>query len=182
MIAYTRATIRRRQGTGSEANNYSPRMETTSYKHQASIVIDRTAEDLYDIVADVSNMGRWSPVCTGGSYDDESGEWFTGTNAIGDQTWETRCRVVSSERGREFAFVNHGIEGRIEMVRWSFEFHPLDDGCTEVTQSWSVLPTYAEGLGVDEASAVGVLDMMKDLAVPGIPETLAALKADAEGG
>jgi hypothetical protein len=154
-------------------------VDTASYQHQTSTIIDRGADDLYDIVADVSNMGRWSPVCTGGSYDDDS-EWFTGTNAMGDQTWETRCRVVVADRGREFAFVNHGLEGRFEMVRWGFRFRPLDGGETEVTQSWEVLPTYAEGLGVDEASAVGVLDMMKDLAVPGMPETLAALKADAE--
>ena len=51
-----------------------------------------------------------------------------------------------------------------------------------MTQSWEVLPDYAEGLGCGEASAIGVFDMMKDLAVPGMPETLAGLKADAESG
>ncbi len=100
---------------------------------------------------------------------------------MGEGTWETRCRVVSAERGREFAFVNHGLEGRVPMVRWGFRFTPADAGGTEVTQSWEVLPTYAEGLGVDEESAVGVLDMMRDLALQGMPDTLAALKADAEG-
>ena len=57
-------------------------MDTSSYQHEASIVIDREAEDLYDLGADVSNMGRWSPVCTGGSYDDD-GEWFTGSELLG---------------------------------------------------------------------------------------------------
>jgi Polyketide cyclase / dehydrase and lipid transport len=61
-------------------------MDTSRYRNEASIVIECPAEDLYDLVADVSQMGRWSPVCTGGSYDDD-GEWFTGTNAIGDSTW-----------------------------------------------------------------------------------------------
>src|SRR5690606_29741621 len=97
-----------------------------------------------------------------------------------DSTWETRCRVVVAERGREFTFVNHGLEGRIEMVRWSFRVRPIDESTTEVTQAWEVLPTYAEGLGVDEESARGVLDMMRDMAVQGMPETLRALKADAE--
>lgn len=154
-------------------------VDTSAYSHDVSVVIDCDAETLYDTVADVSNMGRWSPVCTGGVYD-EDGEWFTGFNAVGEGTWETRCRVVVADRGREFAFVNHGLEGRMEMVRWSYSFRPLDDGGTEVTQSWAVLPTYAEGLGVDEDSAIGVLDMMKDLALSGMPETLAALKADVE--
>jgi hypothetical protein len=154
-------------------------MDTSSYRNEASIVIDRDANELYDLVADVARMGRWSPVCTGGTYD-EDGEWFTGTNAMGDSTWETRCRVVVAERGREFTFVNHGLEGRVEMVRWGFRFRPLDGSGTEVTQTWEVLPDYAEGLGVDEASATGVLDMMRDMAVQGMPESLVSLKADAE--
>ena len=153
-------------------------MDTTEYRHQESIRIDRSPEELYDLVADVSRMGRWSPVCTGGQYDDD-GEWFTGTNAMGDSKWETRCRVVAAERGREFAFINHGLEGRLEMVRWGFSFRPADGG-TEVTQTWEVLPDYGDGLGLDEAGTVAVLDMMKGAALQGMPETLAALKADAE--
>ena len=68
-------------------------MDTAAYRHQESIRIDRSPDELFDLISDVSRMGRWSPVCTGGSYD-EDGEWFTGTNAMGDSTWETRCRVV----------------------------------------------------------------------------------------
>ena len=156
-------------------------MDVSSYQHEASIVIERSAVDLYDLVADVSRMGEWSPVCTGGRYDD-GGDWFTGTNQLGDATWETRCRVVTADRGTEFAFVNCGLDGGHELVRWGFRFRPLADARTEVTQTWSVQPTYAEGLGVDEESALGVLEMMKGLALPGMPETLAALKADAEAG
>ncbi len=154
-------------------------MDTSKYRNKVSVVVERPAGELYDMVADVSNMGRWSPVCTGGSYDDD-GEWFTGTNDLNGSTWETRCRVEVAEPGQRFTFVNHGLEGSVEMVRWGFEFEPLDDQTTKVTQSWEVLPTYAEGLGTDEESAIGVLDMMQGLAVPGMTETLEALKADAE--
>lgn len=155
-------------------------MDTSIYRNQASIVIERPAEEIYDLVADVSRMGRWSPVCTGGEYD-EDGEWFTGTNDLGGSTWETRCRVEVADRGRQFSFVNHGIEGRVPMVRWGFHLRPLDGARTEVTQTWEVLPDYPEGLGVDEEGARQVLDMMRGLAEAGMPETLAALKADAEG-
>ncbi len=155
-------------------------MDTSAYRNQVSITIDRSPDELYDLIADVSQMGRWSPVCTGGEYDAD-GEWFTGTNAMGESTWETRCRVVAADRGREFAFINHGLEGRLEMVRWGFVLQPVAGG-TEVTQTWEVLPAYAEGLGIDEAGAVQVLDMMRDAALAGMPETLAALKADAESG
>ena len=139
-------------------------VDTTAYRHQESVTIDRSPEELYDLIADVSRMGRWSPICTGGSYD-EDGEWFTGTNAMGDATWETRCRVVVAERGSEFAFINHGLEGRVEMVRWGFTLRPVAGGATEVIQTWEVLPAYADGLGVDEDGAVAVLDMMKDAAL-----------------
>jgi hypothetical protein len=154
-------------------------VDTTAYRHQEAITINRSSEELYDLIADVSRMGEWSPVCTGGSYDDD-GEWFTGTNAMGESTWETRCRVVVAERGREFAFINHGLEGRVEMVRWAFTFRPAVGAGTDVTQTWQVLPDYADGLGLDETTTVNVLDMMKDAALEGMPQTLAALKADAE--
>lgn len=154
-------------------------MDTSEYRHQESITIQRSAEDLYDLVADISQMGRWSPVCTGGAYD-EDGEWFTGTNAMGDNTWETRCRVVVADRGKEFTFVNHGLEGHTEMVRWGFHFRPTGDGATEVTQTWEVLPDYPKGLGVSDDDARAVLDFMKEAALSSMPETLAALKADAE--
>jgi uncharacterized membrane protein len=154
-------------------------VDTTEYRNQESVEIARPAEVLYDLVADVANMGRWSPVCTGGSYDDD-GRWFTGTNELGGSSWETRCLVETAERGRSFVFVNHGVEGTVGMVRWGFHFEPTGSGTTTVTQSWEVLPTYADGLGTDEAGARGVLDMMQDMAVSGMPETLSALKAEAE--
>jgi hypothetical protein len=154
-------------------------VDTTAYNHQEAITINRPPEELYDLIADVSRMGEWSPVCTGGSYDDDRG-WFTGTNAMGGSTWETRCRVVVADRGREFAFVNHGLDGRLEMVRWAFTFRPAADGGTDVVQTWQVLPDYADGLGVDETDAIPVLDMMRDAALQGMPQTLAALKASAE--
>jgi hypothetical protein len=42
-----------------------------------------------------------------------------------------------------------------------------------------VLPDYGAGLGLDESGTVAVLDMMKGAAPQGMPETLAALKAEA---
>lgn len=154
-------------------------MDTSEYRNETSVVIDRPAGAVYDLVADVSKMGNWSPVCTGGTYD-EDGEWFTGTNDMNGSTWETRCRVEAAEPGRRFVFVNHGLEGSVPMVRWGFRFEPLEASRTEVTQTWEVLPTYAEGLGSDEDAAKGVLEMMQGMAFAGMPETLAALKAEAE--
>lgn len=158
-------------------------MDLDSYRHRSSTTIDSPPEAVYDLLADVSLMARWSPVCTGGAYDDDSREWFTGTNAVGDTTWETRCRVVVAEPGREFAFVNHGSAGHYEMVRWGFLLQPAAGGGTEVTQTWEVLPAYADGFATEENPGMTLkqrLDLMKAFAESGMPKTLAALKQDAE--
>jgi uncharacterized protein YndB with AHSA1/START domain len=158
-------------------------MDLDAYRHRATITIDSPPEAIYDLLADVSRMGTWSPVCTGARYDDDSREWFTGSNAIGETTWETRCRVVAAERGGEFAFVNHGRDGRYPMVRWGFVLEPSSGGGTEVTQTWEVLPGYADGFATEEDPGMTLeqrLDFMKAMAETGMPETLANLKRDAE--
>lgn len=157
-------------------------MDLTGYRHQDAIVIERPPDVVYDLVADVSRMGEWSPVATGGEYDADDPTWFSGRNAIGEATWETRCRVVAADRGREFAFVNHGLDGRHELVRWGFRFEPAGDA-TELTQTWEVLPTYEQGFaeeGPDAGSLTDRLDMMRDLAHWSMRETLENLKAEAE--
>jgi len=159
-------------------------MDLSEYRHNESITIDRPAEEIYDLVADVSKMGSWSPVCTGGEYDADNQTWFTGHNAIGEFTWSTRCEVVAAERGREFAFVNHGTDGKSKLVRWGFQFEPASTG-TRVTQMWQVLPEYADFVrsgkpAATDADVAGAIDGMKGLALTGMPETLAKLKAEAE--
>ncbi len=97
----------------------------------ASVVIDAPPEVVYDLVADVTRMGEWSPVCKACWWDEGAsavpGAWFTGRNVTPERTWETRSRVVVAERGREFAFVVGG-----SFVRWGYTFAPVEGG-TEVT-------------------------------------------------
>jgi hypothetical protein len=154
-----------------------------------SIVVAADPDDVYDLIADISNMGSWSPVCKACWYDDGAGptvgSWFTGRNELPDRVWETRSKVVAADRGREFAFINHGLAGRHEMVRWGFELRPGDAGGSEVTQTWEVLAGYADGFAEEENPGMTLgqrLDLMKALALKGMPETLANIKDDAEAG
>ena len=62
------------------------RWTSTRTASAESVTIDRTPDQVYDLLADVSTMGRWSPVCTGGRYDADDAGWFTGDNAIGEYT------------------------------------------------------------------------------------------------
>lgn len=147
--------------------------------YSSSIVIARSPEDLYDLVSDVTRMGRWSPVCKACWWDEGTGPvvgaWFTGRNELPDRTWETRSEVVVADRGREFAFVVNG-----SWTRWGYVFDPVEGG-TELTESWDFLPggeaMFQERFGDDAESQIA---NRLELARQGIPATLASIKRDAE--
>ena len=144
-----------------------------------SIVIDAAPQALYDMVADVTRMGEWSPVCKACWWDEGHsaavGSWFTGRNELPGRTWETRSQVVAAERGVEFAFAVGGTN-----VRWGYTFAPVDGG-TLVTESWHLLPAgvawFEEKFGDDAEKEIAIRG---ELARTGIPATLAAIKAAAE--
>lgn len=147
--------------------------------------VQAAPEDVYRLVADITRMGEWSPVCKECWWDTDAaaangqvvkvGDWFTGRNELPDRTWETRSQVVAAEPGREFAFVVWGA-----YVRWGYAFD-ADGRGTKVTESWHVLPAgvayFVERFG-DNADAE--LELRHQLARTGIPQTLAAIKAAAE--
>jgi hypothetical protein len=105
-----------------------------SLTYSDSVVIARSPEDLYDMVADVTRMGEWSPVCRTCWWDEgdgpRPGAWFTGRNVLPERTWETRSQVVAADRGREFAFKVGGA-----WARWGYTF-AAENGGTRVTESW----------------------------------------------
>jgi len=164
-------------------------MDVSHFNHSDSITIDRSPDDVYAIVSDVSRMGELSPVATGGAWDDPAtagteGATFKGENAIGDFTWTTHCCVVAADPGKEFAFINRGQEGNLDLVRWGYTFEPEGDG-TKVTESWQVLSDYPVMVrDGDESMEVAAIEAriegMAQMARDGIPQTLANLKRVAE--
>jgi hypothetical protein len=148
-------------------------------RHSGSIVIARGPEDLYDMVADVTRMGEWSPVCQECWWEDgeslQVGAWFIGRNVTPEKTWKTRSQVVAADRGREFTFIVGG-----SYARWAYTFAPVEGG-TEITESWEILPDlvtlFDERFGADAAAQI---DERTESARTGIPATLAAIKRAAE--
>lgn len=154
--------------------------QTNIHHHEESLVVEASAEALYDLVSDITRTGEWSPVCTSCWWDDEgeAGQvdaWFTGRNEDPHRTWETRSQVVAAERGREFAWMVGG-----SYVRWGFTFVPTDAGTT-LRETWDLLP---EGIAMfenkfgDEAHTQ--ISYRTQQALDGIPKTLAAIKRIAE--
>ena len=115
-----------------------------------SLEIGATPARLYEMVADLSRMGDWSPECRqvewlDGSTGPAEGARFIGHNTGGPgglMKWSRRGRVVAAEPGREFAFVTE--EGGREGTEWRYRFEPVAGG-TRVTESSKVssIPTWA---------------------------------------
>ena len=103
----------------------------TPRTHSDSVVVARPPHELYDMIADVTRMGEYSPICAACWWDDGDGPrlgaHFTGRNVLPERTWETRSEVVTADPGREFAWV---VGPRI--ARWGYTFTAVDGG-TEVT-------------------------------------------------
>ena len=161
-------------------------MDISGYHKTDSITIDRSPDDVYAIVADVTRIGELSPICQSSAWDDpaqagKDGATFVGHNAIGDITWDTHCKVVAADPGREFAFINCGQDGKRELVRWGYTFEPEGSG-TKVTESWQVLPAYPDMVteGSPDADVKQRIDGMQQMALDGMRDTLANLKRVAE--
>lgn len=152
----------------------------TRWQLSDSIEIARDPQTLYAMIADVTRMGEWSPVNTGGRWESDArgvGAHFVGRNVTPQRTWETQCEVVAATPGQEFAFT----VGQAR-TRWGYTFEETATG-TRVTESWQLpddgMPHWQERFGADTDKE---LDIRRQAAVEGIPATLAALKRSAEAG
>src|SRR4051794_9399817 len=91
---------------------------------EARVHVDQTPEAVYDMVADVTRMGEWSPetikcVWIDGATGPASGARFKGTNKRGFIRWSTKPEVIAADRGREFTFVTHTAG---PSTKWSYRF------------------------------------------------------------
>ncbi|MDE3139360.1 MAG: SRPBCC family protein [Acidobacteriota bacterium] len=146
-----------------------------------SVDIHLAPADVYDMIADVTRMGEWSPVCVACWWDEgdgpREGSWFTGRNETPERTWETRSLVTVARRGEEFTFVVAGVR-----TRWSYTLEEIPGG-SRLTETWEFLPggeeSFRERFGDD---AENQLSLRREAARSGIPATLAAIKTAAENG
>lgn len=147
--------------------------------HQQSIVVAATAQQVYDLVSDVTRTGEWSPVCRWCRWDDGDGPrvgaHFTGHNETPERTWESRSEVVVAQPGREFAWeVNGG------WVRWGYTMNDVDGG-VELTESWEFRPQGMAGFVERYGDAAPEqIEERTRTAHAGIAVTLAAIKRIAE--
>ncbi|HAM02118.1 MAG TPA: SRPBCC family protein [Acidimicrobiaceae bacterium] len=105
---------------------------------EAQVKVDAPPEVVYDLVADLSRMGEWSPECYRTEWVGEVkgpvvGAEFLGHNRVGPYRWSVGGKVVTAQRPSEFAFTTY-LEGH-ESTRWRYRFQGSGDG-TVVTESY----------------------------------------------
>jgi hypothetical protein len=109
---------------------------------QASVTVPMAAQadEIWNIVADVRNTGKFSPEVMEAEWLDGATEPALGArfrghvkrNEIGPVYW-TVCRVTACEPGKEFGF--EVLVGDKPVNNWHYLFTPTDAG-TDVTESF----------------------------------------------
>jgi Polyketide cyclase / dehydrase and lipid transport len=105
-----------------------------------TVAMKAPAEQVWELVADVRNTGKFSPEVMEAEWLDGAtgptlGATFRGhvkRNEIGPVYWTT-CRVTACEPGREFGFAV--LIGDRAVNNWNYQFAPTADG-TDVTESF----------------------------------------------
>lgn len=147
---------------------------------EASITIDAPAAAVYELVADLTSMGRWSPEThrvewLDGATGASPGARFKGWNRaqIGPLPlrWATTCIVRQADPGRTLAF-----DTTTSGARWTYRFEPTGDRSCRVTETRELLrtPLHAKVLDL----VIGPLRQRQ--LIEGMRTTLERLKAAAE--
>jgi uncharacterized protein YndB with AHSA1/START domain len=154
-----------------------------------SVVVNADPMTIYRLVADPSQMPRWSPENTGADVPEPGspatvGTTFVGTNKRGPARWQTRCRVTASDPGKRFAFDVFQFGPPVLMLRfriatWDYEFEAVEGG-TKVTETWTDGRRWPDAMAyaIDRVATGG--QTFADFQRRNIAKTLANLKTDLE--
>lgn len=115
----------------------------------ATVHMAAPAERIWDLVADVRNIGKFSPETFEAEWLDGAtgpavGARFRGhvrRNGIGPVYWTT-CRVTECEPNQVFGFAV--LAGDRALNRWRYELAPAPDGTggTDVTESFQLTNSF----------------------------------------
>ena len=144
----------------------------------ASVVVDAPPDHVWDMVADVTRMGEWSPECTscrwlGKRHEPVVGARLGGFHKRGWARGLTTNEVEQAERGRSFVF-----RVRETGVRWGYHLDG-DAGTTTLTET-RALSSARTWLIRLFGPFTGGVDRHADELRAGMAETLRRIKAAAE--
>jgi uncharacterized protein YndB with AHSA1/START domain len=162
--------------------------EVTGLTAAAEGVVAAQPELVWDLVADVTRVGEWSPECIRATWLEEPGRpqpgaRFTGRNRFaGGFEYEVTCVVTEADRPRAFAWVvldDSGDPGR-PSSSWRYRIDPLPGGGSRVRQRFTHGPgdSYLREVAAkapDEAA--GIIAVRLDGLRANMSVTLHAMKA-----
>jgi uncharacterized protein YndB with AHSA1/START domain len=164
--------------------------EVTGLTATAEAVVATRPELVWDLVADVTRVGEWSPECIRAAWladpgRPESGARFTGHNGFPNGfEYEVTCVVTEAKRPRAFAWVvldDSGDPAR-PSSSWRYQIDPLPGG-SRVRQRF----THGPGASYLRAAAATAPDQAAEIIAArrdglraNMSATLRAMKAAAE--
>jgi uncharacterized protein YndB with AHSA1/START domain len=114
-----------------------------------TVHMDATPEQVWDLVSDITKIGRYSPETFEGEWLDGAtgpavGVRFRGhvkRNEKGPIYWAT-CVIVECEPNKAFGFTG-GQSVEKGLINWRYEIVPAAGGGVDVTESFRLKPTAA---------------------------------------
>ena len=134
---------------------------------------------VWRLVADLTQMGRWSPESEGvewlkGASGPAVGVTFKGSNRLGSKTWTTRGRILEATPNKALAFLIN--VGPFKIAEWRYEIEPTPSGCRVTESTLDHRGGFARMMG---KLATGVEDRSEHNRAT-MEQTLERLKAAAE--
>jgi hypothetical protein len=150
----------------------------TARRGSASIEVAAPPQTVYDLIADVTRMGDWSPECyrcewLNGATAAAPGTRFRGYNRRAGYKWERTAVVDVADRGREFGFSTLNDRTGLHETRWRYtmEASPAGTVLTETFEFvWCSLANRAVEMFIPRGRQMN----------RGIQETLTRIKRAAE--
>jgi uncharacterized protein YndB with AHSA1/START domain len=168
--------------------------DVTGMRIDAEILVPAPPDVIWDLLADIINMGSWSPECIhtawlDGHHDARPGARFSGRNRVPDGfEWTVTCVITQADRPRSVEWVVLDDEDATQTAdhpssRWRYELDPAPGGATFVRHCFVHGPGDS-GLRwmtrrYPERSAEIIEDRRQTLRA-NMLHTLAAMKAAAE--
>ena len=165
--------------------------EVTGLTAAAEEVVAARPELVWDLVADVTRVGGWSPECIRAAWLGEPGRpqpgaRFTGRNRLPNGfEYEVTCVVTEADRPRAFAWVvldDSGDPAR-PSSSWRYRIDPLPDGGSRITQCFTHGPGNSFLREIAETApdrAAEIIAARLDGLRANMTATLGAMKAAAE--
>ena len=165
--------------------------EVTGLTAAAEEVMAASPELVWDLVADVTRIGQWSPECIWAAWLGEPGgprpgARFTGRNRLANGfEYEVICVVTEADRPRAFAWVvlDDNDDPARPSSSWRYRIDPLPGGGSRIRQRFTHGPgtSFLRAIAVQAPErAADVVAARRDGLRANMSATMRAMRAVAE--